>query len=100
MPEEKTKPGDGTVALVLLEPGRITNHNKYLNRPIMFLLVKTHDQLQPPLLPGQHPLADDSTGGLGPCRVTYANLSHWYYHESIELDPLTYLFFEIVLSFT
>lgn len=34
VPEEKTKLGDGTGALFLVEPGRITNHNKYLNRPI------------------------------------------------------------------
>ena len=32
--------------------------------------------------------------------LTYSNLGDWYYREPVKLDPLTYLFFEIVLSFT
>ncbi|MDD4776427.1 MAG: acyltransferase family protein [Syntrophomonas sp.] len=32
--------------------------------------------------------------------VTYSNLGHWYYREPVELDPPTFLFFGIFLSFT
>ena len=32
--------------------------------------------------------------------VTYSNLGDWYYREPVELDPLTFLFFGIFLSFT
>ncbi|OYV15120.1 MAG: Acyltransferase 3, partial [Methanosaeta sp. NSM2] len=32
--------------------------------------------------------------------VTYSNLGDWYYREPVTLDPLTYLFFGIFLSFT
>lgn len=32
--------------------------------------------------------------------VTYSNLGDWYYREPATLDPLTYLFFGIFLSFT
>ena len=32
--------------------------------------------------------------------VTYSNLGDWYYREPVELDPLSFLFFGIFLSFT
>ena len=32
--------------------------------------------------------------------VTYSNLGDWYYREPVELDPPTFLFFGVFLSFT
>jgi len=47
-----------------------------------------HGQIHPPLLPGQHLLADDSPDGIGPC---HCDLLHWYYREPVELDPPHFL---------